>query len=156
MKTRKFYEVDLLNTKPRTLFGVRVPHEIKPGQEQFGHDSTPRFGGWAAIAKDQSGIAMIEYALICALIALGVLTGVTELGSGVSARWNGVDDQIGEAIGSPSDAGNDSPSGSGDGEAAGNPGNPGGGANGNGRGNGNGNGRGNGNGNGNGGGNGRP
>ncbi len=39
------------------------------------------------LRADQRGATAIEYGLICALIVLGMLTGLQALGTGVSTMW---------------------------------------------------------------------
>jgi Flp pilus assembly pilin Flp len=66
---------------------------------RFGRNGTPYFGGLADLAKNQRGVAMIEYAIICAVIALAVVAGVTQLGGGVADSWGNVDNSVGNAVG---------------------------------------------------------
>jgi pilus assembly protein Flp/PilA len=47
---------------------------------RFGFGNTPGFGAATRLAKDSSGVTMIEYALILALIALALVGAVSELG----------------------------------------------------------------------------
>lgn len=39
------------------------------------------------LCADERGATAVEYGLICALIVLGMLTGLETLGSGVSTMW---------------------------------------------------------------------
>ena len=41
---------------------------------------------FARFVQDESGAAAIEYALICALIALAIIVGATALGSAINTK----------------------------------------------------------------------
>lgn len=134
MQARKLFEKDrdkLLKENETQAFGTSDTKRA-----QFGRNGKPYFGGLAELAKDQRGLAMIEYSLICALIALAIFTGLGRLGDAVSTAWSNIDKEFGNAIG-PIDTGSGD-GGNGNGNGRGN-GNAGGNGNGNGGGNGNGN-----------------
>ena len=66
-------------------------------RQHFGRDNSPRFGGRAALAKDERGVAAVEYAVICALIVVAIVAGVGNLGGGVQKTWSNVDHQVNDA-----------------------------------------------------------
>ena len=95
MMSRKFFEADLADTKPagprgRAAFGAKSPCRTR-----FGRDSSPHFG--SALGCDERGVAVIEYALLCAFIALAVVVSLAGLGGGVNQTWSNVDHQVNDA-----------------------------------------------------------
>jgi Flp pilus assembly pilin Flp len=67
-------------------------------QQHFGRESSPRFGGRAALMTDERGVAAVEYAVVCALIVVAIITGVANLGSGVEQTWSNVDHEVSGAV----------------------------------------------------------
>lgn len=69
-------------------------------ESRWGHAFTisPRFAHSDEITRDERGVATIEYALVCALIALAAVTGVSNLRGGVSEQWSSVDTRLSNAI----------------------------------------------------------
>jgi pilus assembly protein Flp/PilA len=59
-------------------------------------DCARRFAG------DESGATSIEYSLIAALVAVGVLAAVQALGGGVSGSWGNTAQKVSDAMKSPS------------------------------------------------------
>jgi pilus assembly protein Flp/PilA len=53
---------------------------------------------FARFAKDESGATAIEYGLIAALIAVGIIGAATTLGSQISATFGRVSDELEGAI----------------------------------------------------------
>ena len=98
MKPRKFFQEDLLNLKRRASCANPASGTKEIGPEHFGGDNSPHFGGLAALGKDDRGVAMIEYAVLCAAIALVILVALTRLGGNVGANWNDVNDEVGHSI----------------------------------------------------------
>lgn len=49
---------------------------------------------FARFAKDESGATAIEYGLIAALIAVGIITAATTLGSSISDTFKTVSDEL--------------------------------------------------------------
>ena len=43
---------------------------------------------------DERGATAVEYALICALIILVVIAGITSLGAGLASHWSAIDSKI--------------------------------------------------------------
>lgn len=52
---------------------------------------------FARFAKDESGATAIEYGLIAALIAVGIITAATALGSNISATFTKVSTKLTDA-----------------------------------------------------------
>lgn len=73
----------------------------------FGRCASARFGEVARLAKDKSGVAAIEYGLLCALIALAVVTGITQVGSEVSDGYSHVEEEVAKATGNKGGNGKD-------------------------------------------------
>ena len=48
----------------------------------------PAKWSWARFNSDRNGATAIEYALVGALLSLGVLLGVESLGDGVVGQWS--------------------------------------------------------------------
>ena len=94
MKERKHFDHGPEKRQPRAGGEARVFGTSDPERAHFGRNGTPWFGG---LAEDRRGVAMIEYALICAFIALAIVAGVTQLGGGVSDGWDNVDNEVGSA-----------------------------------------------------------
>ena len=65
---------------------------------RFGFVQSPRFGSFAKLANDRSGVAAIEYALLCGLIAMAILGGVAKLGNKVADIWTNVAETVAEAM----------------------------------------------------------
>mgnify|MGYP003578720657 CR=1 FL=1 len=90
-----------------------------------------------SLAKDDRGVAAIEYALLCALIAVAAVGGIKGLGGSVGAYWDAIEQAVADAAGDEgpngqsSGHGNGNTNGKGEGQGNGN----GNGNNGNGRGN---------------------
>jgi pilus assembly protein Flp/PilA len=59
-------------------------------------DCARRFAG------DESGATSIEYSLIAALVAVGVLAAMQALGGGVSGSWGNTAQKVSDAMKSPS------------------------------------------------------
>jgi pilus assembly protein Flp/PilA len=53
----------------------------------------------ARLLKDKTGVAAIEYGLLSALIGVALVTGVTEVGSGVSEGFTQVEEEVAKAVG---------------------------------------------------------
>ena len=53
-------------------------------------------------AGDESGATAIEYGLIAALVAVGVLASMQALGGGVSGSWGTTTQKVSDAMKSPS------------------------------------------------------
>lgn len=68
------------------------------GDRRFGSASSPHFGELKSLAADNRGVAMIEYAILCAVVALTILAALMQLGGGVGANFNEVDQQVGDSI----------------------------------------------------------
>ena len=49
------------------------------------------------MARDDSGVAAIEYAFLIALIALSILLSLGSVGNGVASRYNQIDTAVGDA-----------------------------------------------------------
>ena len=114
----------------------------------FGSGNNARIGILGHLARDDSGVAAIEYALLASLIAIAIITGAENLGDKVGKAWDDIAQAVGASGGSGNAGGNGNGVGGGNGNADGNGnGNAGGNGNGNAGGNGNGNAGGNGNGN---------
>lgn len=47
-----------------------------------------------ALNVDERGATAVEYALICALIVLVMIAGVTSLAGGLANKWSYIDSQI--------------------------------------------------------------
>jgi pilus assembly protein Flp/PilA len=47
-----------------------------------------------SFAKDESGATAIEYGLIAALIAVGIIAAATTLGNGLSGLFNGIGNKL--------------------------------------------------------------
>lgn len=52
---------------------------------------------FARFAKDESGATAIEYGLIAALIAVGIIGAATTLGENISTTFTTVSDKLAEA-----------------------------------------------------------
>jgi len=50
--------------------------------------------------SDENGATAIEYALIAALIAIGIVAGASALGGNITSLFSDVDGEIAEAFGS--------------------------------------------------------
>lgn len=72
-----------------------------------------RFG--SRLARDERGVSAIEYALLAAMIALGIVTSLDRLGES-SAKGFG---EVGEALGDDSGGGNGKDNGKGNGKGKG-------------------------------------
>ena len=46
--------------------------------------------GMARLARDERGIAAVEYGLICALIVLAMMATFIEIGGASTATWNSI------------------------------------------------------------------
>jgi pilus assembly protein Flp/PilA len=55
----------------------------------------------ARFANDESGATAIEYGLIAALIAVGIIAAATTLGTNLSGVFNRVSDKLGENTTAP-------------------------------------------------------
>lgn len=114
---------------------------------QSGNAGQPHLSSLKGLMEDETGVAMIEYALLCALLALALISSVGRVGSELANALSAVSAGF-ESAAAPSNN-----SGNGNGNGGNGNGNGGGGGKGNGNGGGNGNGKGGG---GNGGGKGKP
>ena len=47
------------------------------------------------LARSQSGVAAIEYALLASLIAIAIVAALTSTGNKVQQNWNNVDQAVG-------------------------------------------------------------
>ena len=47
-----------------------------------------------SLARSQTGVALIEYALLASLIAIAIVAGVTSTGTKVQQNWNSVDESM--------------------------------------------------------------
>ena len=95
--SRKFFEQDLVNTKPADLQGKATFGAPQTGRTRFGRDSSPHFG-LASLTSNERGVAVVEYALLCAAIALAILASFGRLGGGVGENFNSVDNQVDNSI----------------------------------------------------------
>ena len=95
MMSRKFFEADIADGKPDGLRGKAFGTNSVI-RTRFGRDSSHKFG--SALRGDERGVAVIEYALLCAFIALAVVVSLAGLGGGVGQNFNSVDNQVGDAI----------------------------------------------------------
>ena len=93
MMARKFFEADIADTM---LAGLRGRSVGSANRTRFGRHSSPRFG--SALHGDECGVAVVEYALLCAFIALTIVVALAGLGGGVGRNFNSVDNQVGNAI----------------------------------------------------------
>lgn len=50
-------------------------------------------------AQDESGATAIEYGLIAALIAVGIIAAATQLEGSISSTFTGIADELDDAIG---------------------------------------------------------
>lgn len=91
MRTPRLFDHCLEKTDSRAGCEARAFGTSDTARARFGRNGRPWFGGLADLAKDRRGVAMIEYAIICAVIALAVVAGVTQLGGGVAESWGNVD-----------------------------------------------------------------
>jgi Flp pilus assembly pilin Flp len=48
-----------------------------------------------SLAHSQSGVALIEYALLASLIAIAIVAALTSTGNKVQQNWNNVDQAVG-------------------------------------------------------------
>lgn len=76
-------------TGPAEAFG-----HSPAGKPHFGVEGARKFEFVSRLAKDRSGVAAIEYALLASLIAIAIVTGVENLGDEVGKAW----DDIAEAV----------------------------------------------------------
>jgi pilus assembly protein Flp/PilA len=53
----------------------------------------------ARFVNDESGATAIEYGLIAALIAVGIIAAATTLGNGLSNLFNGIAEQVDITVG---------------------------------------------------------
>ncbi len=53
----------------------------------------------AKFAKDESGATAIEYGLIAALIAVGIILAATALGGSLANLFNGISSQLNVTVG---------------------------------------------------------
>ena len=95
--SREFVELDIVNSKPcdpqsKATFGANPS-----GRSRFGRDNSPHFGP-ASLSANERGVAIIEYALLCAIIALAILVSLGQLGGSVGENFNSVDNEVGNAI----------------------------------------------------------
>lgn len=51
------------------------------------------------LSRDEQGATAIEYGLIVALIALGMIGGLSALGGGAGGMWTGIGDNVAAATG---------------------------------------------------------
>ena len=59
----------------------------------------------AQFAKDESGATAIEYGLIAALIAVGIIAAATLLGQNLSSLFNAIGDKMSSSAAAANDAG---------------------------------------------------
>jgi pilus assembly protein Flp/PilA len=52
----------------------------------------------ARFANDESGATAIEYGLIAALIAVGIIAAATTLGGSLSTLFNGISDKLDNTV----------------------------------------------------------
>lgn len=50
---------------------------------------------FARFIKNESGATAIEYGLLAAILAVGIIVGATGIGSVVTNLWNGVEVEVG-------------------------------------------------------------
>ena len=55
----------------------------------------------ARFANDESGATAIEYGLIAALIAVGIIAAATSLGGGLNKVFNSISNQLNTAVDGP-------------------------------------------------------
>lgn len=94
MNKETWPQPEQVDEDPAPAFG---PNAIR--NAWFGSCSSARFGAAARLIKDKSGVAAIEYGLLCALIALAVVTGITEVGSGVNQGFTEIEEEVAIATG---------------------------------------------------------
>lgn len=51
------------------------------------------------LMQDKSGVAAIEYALLCALLAVAIVAGITQVGSDVNQGYTYVEEEVAKATG---------------------------------------------------------
>ena len=49
----------------------------------------------AQFLRDNSGATAIEYGLLAAILAVGIITGAQGIGSSITSLWNGVSNDVG-------------------------------------------------------------
>jgi Flp pilus assembly pilin Flp len=81
--------------------------------------STPKGAPFAAMFNDERGVATIEYALLCALIALAVVASVGAVGEGNAKAFDGVSHSLGHHSNGHGKGGGNSGNGKGNGGPAG-------------------------------------
>ena len=97
MRYSKFTKENALDRAETCSAGEHAFGAPASVQRQFGRASSPRFGGSAALKSDERGVAVVEYALICALIVVAIVASVGRLGGGVNQTWSNVDHQVNDA-----------------------------------------------------------
>jgi Flp pilus assembly pilin Flp len=93
----RIFELDFVNPTPCDPLGKATFGASRSGRSRFGRDNSPHFGS-ASLCANERGVAIIEYALLCAIIALAVLVSLGQLGVGVGENFNSVDNEVGDAI----------------------------------------------------------
>ena len=66
----------------------------------FGSGNNARIGILGHLARDDSGVAAIEYALLASLIAIAIITGAENLGDKVGKAWDDIAQAVGASGGS--------------------------------------------------------
>ena len=54
---------------------------------------------FAKLVRDIKAASAVEYGLICALIVLAMIAGVNAVAGTTTTMWNGVADNVSEAVG---------------------------------------------------------
>lgn len=98
MVSKKFVDADLAKTKPVGSARGSAFGSGNSDRGHFGRDFSPHFGGLSSLGNDDRGVAMIEYAMLCAAVALTILAAILFLGGGVSRNWNNVDNAVNSSI----------------------------------------------------------
>ena len=75
---------------------------------EFGSEVSTKFQFVSRLARDKSGVAAIEYALLASLIAIALISGAENLGNVLGKAWDDVATAVSSAIsGSDDGAGGD-------------------------------------------------
>ena len=79
--------------KPADRQGKAAFGAPQAGRTRFGRDNSPHFG-LDSLTCNERGVAVVEYALLYAAIALAILASLGRLGGGVGENFNSVDNQV--------------------------------------------------------------
>lgn len=84
-------EQDKSREAVRRTFGAQAGFAAR-----FGLDRCVRFG--RSLSRDEKGVSSIEYALLCAFIALGLVGALGDFGRAVGSGWTRVEGAITEVL----------------------------------------------------------